>query len=85
MGWSFTSGRKFLLLLGFPEKGYIIALTTVQHVTLDEAENPETQQSIRNYYMTLESAIGADKFMLDLDVMYSFSNEEVPSQEKEDV
>ena len=35
--------------------------------------------------MTLESTIGADKFMLDLDGMDSFINDEVLSQEEEDI
>ena len=35
--------------------------------------------------MTIESAIGADGFMSDLDGMDAFINEEVPSQEEEDV
>ena len=35
--------------------------------------------------MTLDSAIGADEFMLDLDGMDTFINEEVLSQEWEDV
>ena len=43
--------------------------TTVQRVTRYEAENPEIQHIIRNYHMTLESAIGADEFMSDLNVM----------------
>ena len=35
--------------------------------------------------MTLESAIGADEFMSDLDIMDAFINKEVPSHEEEDV
>ena len=35
--------------------------------------------------MTLESTIGADEFMLDLDGMDAFINAEVPQQEEEDV
>ena len=35
------------------ENGKIIAHTNLQHVTLYEAENPEIQQSIRNYHVTL--------------------------------
>ena len=34
--------------------------------------------------MTLESTIGADEFMLDLDIMNAFINEEVMPQEEED-
>ena len=64
------------------EKLNIVARTTVQHVTRDEAENSEIQQNINNYHMTLESAIGADEFMLDLYGMYEFINEEVLSHEE---
>ena len=67
------------------EKGKIVASTTVQHVTQYEAENPKIQQSIINYHMKLESVIGADGFMLDIDGMNAFINEEDPSQEKENV
>ena len=35
--------------------------------------------------MTLESAIGADEFMSDIDGMDAFINKEVHSQEEEDV
>ena len=42
------------------EKVNIIVRTTVQYVTQYESENPEIQQSIRNYHMILESSIGAD-------------------------
>ena len=35
--------------------------------------------------MKLYSAIGADEFMSDLDVMNSLINEEVSSQEEEDI
>ena len=35
--------------------------------------------------MKLYSAIGADEFMWDLDVMNSLINEEVSSQEEEDI
>ena len=35
--------------------------------------------------MKLESVIGADGFMLDIDGMNAFINEEDPSQEKENV
>ena len=55
----------------------------MQHVTRDETENPEIQQSISNYHMTLESSIVADKFMSDLDGMDTLINKEVPSQYKE--
>ena len=61
------------------EKWKIIARTNVQHVTQDEAEKPEIQQSISNYHMTLESAIGEDEFMSDLDRTDSFINKEVLS------
>ena len=56
------------------EKGKIIARTTVQHVTHDESENPEIQQSKRNYHTTLEFSIGADEFMSDLDDMDALIN-----------
>ena len=84
MDWSFTSGSKCPLLLGFNKKNNIIARSNVQHITRDEAENPEIHQSIRNYYTTLDSSSGADKFMSGLGGMDAFINEEVPSQ-KEDV
>ena len=35
--------------------------------------------------MTLQSAIGPDGFISDIDVTYAFINEEVLSQEEEDV
>ena len=35
--------------------------------------------------MTLKSAIGSDKFMSDIDVMDAYINEELTSQEEEDV
>ena len=57
------------------EKGKIIARTNVQHVTRDAAENPEIQHSIRNYHMTMESAIGADEVMSYLNGMDAFINE----------
>ena len=57
------------------EKGMIIALTTVQHVTQDEAKNFDIQQSIRDYHLALESAIGTDEVMSDLDGMDTFINE----------
>ena len=61
----------------------IIARTTAQHVTQDEAVNPEIQKSIRNYHMTLKSTIVADKFMLDINGMDEFINKDVMSQEEE--
>ena len=61
------------------EKVNIVARTTVQHVTRDEAENPEIQQSTRNYHMTLASVIGADEFMFDINGRDAFINEEVTS------
>ena len=64
------------------EKVNIIARTTVQHVTWDETENLEIQQSIRNYHTTLDSTIGADEFISDIDGMDEFINEEVTSQEE---
>ena len=65
------------------EIGKIIARTTAQHVTQDEAVNPEIQKSIRNYHMTLKSTIVADKFMLDINGMDEFINKDVMSQEEE--
>ena len=62
------------------EKGKIIARTTIQPVTKYETENPLIQQIIRNYHLTLESAIAADEFMSDPDGMDAFINKEVPSQ-----
>ena len=56
------------------KKEEITERTDVQHVTQDEAGNPETQQSIRNYHMTLESAIFADEFMSDDDVIDAYIN-----------
>ena len=67
------------------EKGKIIARTTVQHITWDESENLEIQQSIKNYHMTLESAIGADEFILDIDGTDALFNKGVLSQEEEDL
>ena len=63
----------------------MIARITVQHVTRDESENPENQQVIRNYHIKLESAIGKYEFMLDIDGMGALINEEVTSQEEEDI
>ena len=67
------------------EKLNIVARTTVQHVTRDEAENSEIQQNINNYHMTLESAIGADEFILDIDGTDALFNKGVLSQEEEDL
>ena len=65
------------------EKWNIISHTNVQHATQDEAENLEIQQSIWNYHMELEYAIGIYEFMLDIDGMDAFINKEVTSQEEE--
>ena len=60
------------------EKGNIVVRTTVQHVTWDKAKNPEIQQIMGKYHMTLESAIGADEFMSYLYGMDALIKEEVP-------
>ena len=81
MGWSFASGRKWPLLLGFNWKLNTIVRINLQHFTWDESENPEIKEMISNYHMTLKSAIDADEFMSDLYDVDAFINEEVPSQE----
>ena len=67
------------------EKGNIIARNILQHITRDEAENPEIQKSTSNYHIKLESDIGADYFLSYLFSMDEFINKEVPSQQEEDV
>ena len=74
MDWSFTSGKNSLCYWVFTENVEIIARTTVQHVTQDEAENPEIQQSISKERMALESGIDTDESMSNIDGMDSFIN-----------
>ena len=60
------------------ENGKIIAHTTLQHVTRYEAENPEIQQSIRNYHMTMQSYIGTYEFMSYLNGIDTLIKKGVP-------
>ena len=66
------------------EEGNIIARNILQHITRDEAENPEIQKSTSNYHIKLESDIGADYFLSYLCSMDELINKEVPSQQEED-
>ena len=63
----------------------MISHTILQNVTRYEAENPEIQQSIINYHMTLQSYIGTDEFMSYINVIDALFKEGVTSQEEGDV
>ena len=54
------------------KKGKILACTTVQHVTKEEVQKPDIQQSSREYHGTLEQAIGSNEFVMDMDGIDGF-------------
>ena len=60
-----------------PNTGIVIARTTVQHLTKQEAAKPDTQQSIRDYHISMDKAIGDDKFITTMDGMTNFINDDV--------
>ena len=49
------------------DKGNIYARTTVQHITIDEVQQPEIQQLMQEYQTSLHEAIGAEEFKSDMD------------------
>ena len=59
------------------DTGKVVARTTVQHITRQEAAKPDVQQSIRDYHVSMNKAIGDDDFVTDLDGMTSFINDDV--------
>ena len=59
-------------------KGEVIASTTAQHVTKDEAATSDFQRSIGHYHKGLAEAFGlGDHYASDLDSLVGFINDDV--------
>ena len=67
------------------DKGQIYARTTVQHITQEELQKPEIQQLIRSYQSLLETTIGTDEFVTDMDGWDAFVNDDIPGETDEDL
>ena len=68
----------------YHDTGKVVARTTVQHITKQEAAKPDVQQTIRDYHVSMNKAIGSDEFVSDLDGMTNFINDDVEVDEVED-
>ena len=64
--------------------GKVIARTTVQHITKQEATKSYIQQSICDYHISMNKAIGDDEFVTALDGMTNFINDDVDVDKIED-
>lgn len=58
--------------------GIPISRTTVQHLTRDEADNPEIQEMIREFQRGLESNLNPDQYMFDENEYFTFLNDDIP-------
>ena len=66
------------------DTGKVVARTTVQHITKQESAKPDVQQTIRDYHVSMNKAIGSDDFVTDLDGMTNFINDDVDVDKVED-
>ncbi len=66
------------------DKGKVLARTTVQHLTKEEVQKPDIQQSIRDYHNLMHATIGSDEFTTDMDDFNDFINDDIPGNEDED-
>ena len=57
------------------EKGGVLSLTTVQHLTAEEPIDHVVQERIRDYHGSLEDGIGSEDFSTSLDGYDSFNND----------
>ena len=64
--------------------GNVIARTTVQHITKQEATESYIHQSIRDDHISMNKAIGDDEFVTALDGMTNFINDDVDVDKIED-
>ena len=58
------------------DKGTVLARTTVQHVTKDDAADPEIQEKIRDYHVSLVDALGEEDSTSDMDGLFGFTNDD---------
>ena len=61
------------------DKGQILSRTTVQHITKNEVQIPEIQQSIHDYHSKLHSILGEKEFTTNMDGFSDFINDDVDS------
>ena len=58
------------------EKGEVLSLTTVHHLTDDKPRDPNIQERISDYHGSLESALGSEEFGNSLDGYESSMNDD---------
>ena len=65
------------------ESSAAIALTTVQHITVDESKQEEMVQRINDYYNKLDKKLGNDRYIDTSDDFFAFVNKDIPNNEEE--